>query len=188
MQEHDHDPLIARIARDLRAPVSLDPALDARVMAQVLGLPLHRPAGAWRRLWRWWRRPRVFAMSPLGALAAAATLAVTAFVAARALAPGREPQVPETAAVRTPVEFLLVAPHASSVALVGDFNDWHAATPLHPVTSREKGVWSVTVPLAPGRYRYAFVVDGVRWEPDPSAPPAPDDEFGTPASVVTVGG
>jgi len=61
-----------------------------------------------------------------------------------------------------------------------------SATPLH--TAAAGGLWAVTVPLAPGRYRYAFVVDGKRWQPDPSAPPAPDDEFGSPSSVVTVGG
>jgi len=44
------------------------------------------------------------------------------------------------------------------------------------------------VPLAPGRYRYAFLVDGSRWLADPAAPRARDDEFGTPSSVVTVGG
>jgi len=85
------------------------------------------------------------------------------------------------------VEFLLMAPRAASVMLVGDFNDWTAsATPLH--TAAAGGLWAVTVPLPPGRYRYAFVVDGTRWQPDPSAPPAPDDEFGSPASVVTIGG
>jgi len=31
-------------------------------------------------------------------------------------------------------------------------------------------------------------VDGSRWLADPAAPAARDDEFGTPSSVVTVGG
>jgi hypothetical protein len=49
-------------------------------------------------------------------------------------------------------------------------------------------VWSAVVPLPPGRYRYAFLVDGSQWLADPTAPRAFDDEFGTPSSVVTVGG
>lgn len=183
MFEPDDDTLTdvtARVAASLKAAVRFDPALDARVMAQVTALPVHRPGGSLGRVWSWLRRPRTFAVSPLAGLAAAAGIAAIVFVATRsgtATATGD----------RTPVEFLLVAPRAASVMLVGDFNDWTAsATPLRSAAAG--GLWTVTVPLAPGRYRYAFVVDGKRWQPDPSAPPAPDDEFGSPASVVTVGG
>jgi 1,4-alpha-glucan branching enzyme len=67
---------------------------------------------------------------------------------------------------------------------VGDFNDWNpAATPLHRASD---GVWSVTVPLRPGRYRYTFIVDGTRWRRDPAAPPALEDDFGAPTSVITI--
>jgi len=185
--EHDDDTLTdvtARVAASLKAAVRLDPALDARVMAHVATLPAHRPIGSLGRAWTWLRRPRTFALSPLAGLAAAAGLTAIVFVAARF---GGTAVTPPAGGDRTPVEFLLVAPRAASVTLVGDFNDWTAsATPLH--TAAAGGLWAVTVPLAPGRYRYAFVVDGKRWQPDPSAPPAPDDEFGSPSSVVTVGG
>jgi 1,4-alpha-glucan branching enzyme len=84
------------------------------------------------------------------------------------------------------VQFVVVAPGAGSVALVGDFNDWDStATPMH--ATRNGGLWSITLPLAPGRYRYAFLVNGSRWLPDPAAPRAQDD-FDAPSSVVTVGG
>jgi len=185
--ERDDDTLTdvtARVAASLKAPVRLDPALDARVMAQVAGLPTHRPVSALGRAWSWLRRPRPFAVSPLTGLAAVAGVAAVVLVAARFASP---PIAAPATGDRTPVEFLLMAPRAASVMLVGDFNDWTAsATPLH--TAAAGGLWAVTVPLPPGRYRYAFVVDGTRWQPDPSAPPAPDDEFGSPASVVTIGG
>jgi len=84
------------------------------------------------------------------------------------------------------VQFVLVAPSAKSVALVGDFNDWDAATT--PLVRSAAGVWSGTVTLAPGRHLYAFVVDGTRWVADPAAPQALGDDFGTPNSVITVGG
>ncbi|OLD94921.1 MAG: hypothetical protein AUG79_07280 [Gemmatimonadetes bacterium 13_1_20CM_4_69_16] len=85
-------------------------------------------------------------------------------------------------------QFVVVAPRAARVALVGDFNDWDAArTPMRP-SQRGGPVWTAVVPLSPGRYRYAFLVDGSRWLADPAAPAARDDEFGTPSSVVTVGG
>ena len=87
----------------------------------------------------------------------------------------------------TVIQFVLVAPEAASVALVGDFNDWNvSATPL--VQGQGDGVWSVTVPLTPGRYQYSFLVDGSTWIQDPRAARAVEDEFGRPNSVVTIGG
>jgi 1,4-alpha-glucan branching enzyme len=83
-------------------------------------------------------------------------------------------------------QFVLVAPGAHSVALVGDFNDWDlSATKL--VRQGGDGVWYVTLPLRPGRYRYAFVVDGTVWRNDPNAV-GMEDDFGRPNSVVTIGG
>jgi hypothetical protein len=79
------------------------------------------------------------------------------------------------------VRFALRAP-AERVTVIGDFNDWDpTATPL----TRRDGEWSATVALKPGRYRYAFLVDGSRLEADPAGPAA-GDEFGGPASAVTV--
>jgi hypothetical protein len=57
---------------------------------------------------------------------------------------------------------------ARQVAAVGDFNGWRAvATPMRrePATHR----WTATVALRDGEHRYAFVVDGTRWTPDPTA-------------------
>ena len=78
-----------------------------------------------------------------------------------------------------------MAPSASHVALVGDFNGWDAhATPLHAVAAR--GVWAVEIPLRPGRHAYAFVVDDSTWMADPVAARAPGDDFGAPNSVIVV--
>ncbi len=83
-----------------------------------------------------------------------------------------------------PVRFALRAPASAHVTLTGDFNDWDAGRiPLHA----RAGEWSVTLRLPPGRYRYAFVVDGSRWVADPRGAAATDDDFGTPTSVITVG-
>src|SRR6266542_6461315 len=85
-------------------------------------------------------------------------------------------------------QFVLVAPRAATVSLVGDFNDWDTArTPMRALRA-DGTVWTVVVPLSPGRYRYAFLVNGAQWLADPAAPAARDDEFGAPSSVVTVGG
>jgi hypothetical protein len=82
------------------------------------------------------------------------------------------------------IQFVLVAPGARRVAVVGDFNDWNpAAAPL----SAAGGVWSGQLDVPVGRHDYAFVVDGERWVRDPNAPQAPADEFGTGYSVLVVG-
>ena len=38
-----------------------------------------------------------------------------------------------------------------------------------PMTRDERGVWIATVPLAPGRHAYVFVVDDTVWVTDPRA-------------------
>ena len=103
-------------------------------------------------------------------------------------------QAPSTAHPRDTVvvtRFMLVAPGAKQVTLVGDFNHWdQQATPLVPVAApgAKNGVWTVDLPLAPGRFSYAFLVDGQRWVADPTRPRAVGDDFGRPSSAVTVGG
>jgi len=183
------DPLIARVADALRQPVPLAPGFDARVMAAVRRSPPSLPL----RAWTWLREPRVVAVSPLGVLAMAAGMAGLLVVGAVSREPGagsREPRAGSqeltTVAAAASVTFVLVAPQARSVALAGDFNDWDAARAL--MRREASGLWTVDVPLTPGRYRYVFVVDGRRFVADPAAPRAVGDDFGTPTSVVTIGG
>src|SRR5262245_24574255 len=166
MFERNEDDVVERVVRQLRQPVSIDPSLDARVMAEIAAdaapLATPRPRFPLRR-WPW--------------LAAAAALG--AILIARPWSGGTDQ------GGLNAFQFVLVAPHASSVAVVGDFNDWD---PARSPMQTAQGVWATTLPLAPGRYRYAFLINGVEWRADPGAPAARDDEFGTPSSVITVGG
>jgi hypothetical protein len=156
------DEQLSRIIAELKRPVQLDPALDQRVLGELRAAPF--PATPSRR-----RGLRTWAGGALGG-ALAAGLLVTVL--------GRDP------APTRPVELRLSAP-ASQVMVVGDFNDWDpAATPLRP--GNEGGTWTVELRLAPGRYRYTFLIDGRRWVPDPAEPRAADDDFGAPTSVLTV--
>ncbi len=83
----------------------------------------------------------------------------------------------------TPTQFVLRAPDAARVSVVGDFNDWDPdATPM---AETGDGVWSVVVPLQPGSIRFSFLIDGREWRADPAAPPAPLD-FGRPTSLAFV--
>lgn len=186
MSDH-HDELIERIAAELRRAAPSDPAARARIMAAV-----RRPTWWHRRApWQWLVVPLPVRVTPLHLLAA--TLVMIAALASvrtrrtvapptRAAAPivGVAPMGPQI------VQFVFVAPAASHVSLVGDFNDWDVeAAPMRRAGA--PGVWSIAVSLAPGRHVYAFVVDGTKWQVDPSAPRAPGDDFGTPNSVIVVG-
>ncbi len=186
----ENDELIERVVDALKEPVRLDPALDRRVMAEVAAAaPPRATVGAARLSLAWLRRTRTVRVSPLGGLALAAGIAALVLIARTWIGVGEPPPVsPLTPPTDVPmVQFVLVAPGAVTVSLVGDFNDWSVeATPM--LASAGHGVWAVTIPLAPGRYRYAFLVDGSRWLRDPAAPPALDNEFGPPNSVLTVGG
>lgn len=89
-------------------------------------------------------------------------------------------------AAQSSVRFVFVAPYASRVSLVGDFNGWNPSSmPMR--RSSDGRAWTLDVPLAAGRHVYAFIVDG-DLAPDPAAPRAGDDDFGVPSSVVLVAG
>lgn len=64
------------------------------------------------------------------------------------------------------VLFSLIAPEANDVRLLGDFNNWDTETGIR-LRRNGNGVWHTTVDLAPGRYLYKFLIDGV-WRPDPA--------------------
>lgn len=162
------DDIVERVVRQLRQPMSIDAALDGRVMDEIAAdaAPLATPRPRFQvRGGRW---PWLAAAAVLGAI-----------LIARPWSGGNGSDGSSA------FQFVLVAPQAASVSLVGDFNDWD---PARAPMQTAQGVWATSVPLTPGRYRYAFLVNGVEWRADPGAPPARDDEFGTPSSVITVGG
>jgi len=192
MRQHDDlesmeqdDGVIERVAEELRRPLRVNAALfDARVMDEVL----RTPSGLRARIASL-VQPRTFRVSPLVALAAGLLFAVSVAGSLLYVLPASPRAVAHTPARTAPgspiVQFGFVAPHASSVALVGDFNDWDPkATPLRAASTG--GVWSVEVPIQPGRHLYAFVVDGTVWRPDPAAPKATGEDFGEPNSALTV--
>jgi len=83
------------------------------------------------------------------------------------------------------VLFIANAPGADNVHLAGDFNNWSAnATPMVPSENGE--AFRALLPLAPGRYRYRYVVDG-QWLADPHNEHAESNPFGELNSVVEVG-
>ena len=59
--------------------------------------------------------------------------------------------------------FTLAAPEAQRVQLAGDFNSWDAEGSEMEFSN---GIWQKMLTLAPGRYRYRYIVDGC-WKADP---------------------
>lgn len=104
---------------------------------------------------------------------------------ARAPEPSRDAlgALASDAAERAVVRFVVLAPAAREVALVGEFNGWDPAA--MPMRRAADGTWFLEAPIAPGRHRYAFLVDG-RLVTDPGAPVARDDDFGVGSSVILV--
>lgn len=195
------DPYVDWIAREAKRPVAVDPMAVERVMARVRHEP--RPTSRGSR-WRWLIEPRSLPLSPmLGAALAAGLIGIGVLLGHTKIDRGGQsqtggpgalaensPRSPLTDTVRV-IKFVLVAPHAATVSVVGDFNNWDAqATPM--TRTPTGGTWSVAVPLTSGRHVYAFVINGAngttQWVADPTAPLAPEDGLGAPNSVVLVGG
>jgi len=167
------------IVQELQRPVRVDESFDRRVMVRV------------RRLYAE-RRPRGVAgwigaavnLTRRPAYATALAAGVVAVVTVGMLR-SRPQTVADTGPI--PVQFVLVAPEARSVAVVGDFNNWGLGdTAL--VAENHNGVWSVSAPVPAGVHRYAFLVNGKQWVADPTAPRAADDDFGQPSSALVVEG
>jgi hypothetical protein len=196
MTEHDIDPELQWIVTEARRPVTTDPAARVRLLDALRAEPLPRRSPPLVALLL---RPRRMVLPPLAAAALAAGLVAVGFItgywlhrdgrqtAGQVAVVAGHPQLPDSLVPRV-VKFVLIAPDAQRVAVVGDFNGWDAR--VNPMTTRTPdGRWTVFVPLRPGLHVYSFVVDGDHFLPDPSAPLAPDDGFGASRtnSIVVVG-
>ena len=80
------------------------------------------------------------------------------------------------------VTFTIEAPAAAHVQLAGDFNDW---TPDGTEMEAVGRVWKKTLKLAPGRYRYRYVIDG-EWHSDPHNAVVEASPFGGEDSVLVL--
>jgi hypothetical protein len=161
------------------------PSVSAAFVAGVLERTsaISTPAARASRLaWLW--TPHTLQWN-LAQAAAVVVLAVAAgFGVARAIDSRAPVASPAGGATPVMVRLVVLQPEARTVHAVGDFNGWDPMrTSLQQVSS---GVWSVTLPLTPGRYEYMFVVDGQRWVGDPSAVEQADDGFGSRNAVLEV--
>jgi hypothetical protein len=161
------------------------PDVSAAVMWRLQGLEpepapraaIGRAADALRGAVSWLLTPQSVRLRP------AAAFGVVALIAAAVLV--FQPADSQVAAgpgeLELLVQFRISADDARQVALVGTFSGWEG----HALEEVSPGVWSTTLPLAPGMYDYAFVIDGERWQLDPLAP-AVADGFGGANSRIAV--
>lgn len=172
------EPWLSEAVELLRSPVERRRAAVDAVVLAAMQRPIER---AHRRgVWHWLTQPRLV-LSPLSAAGWLVTAGVLALLLTRVPALDAPPGAALDRVIRH--QFVLVAPDARSVSLVGNFNAWSVgATPL----VRRGDVWTVELALEPGRHVYSFVIDEREWVADASAPRAADDDFGRPSSVLIV--
>ncbi|MCK4237343.1 MAG: isoamylase early set domain-containing protein [Candidatus Krumholzibacteria bacterium] len=83
------------------------------------------------------------------------------------------------------VHFSIYAPRAGRVNIVGDFNNWSMTA--DPLYDRDGiGLWTILMPITPGRYEYKYILNGEKWIPDPGNSHEVDDGFGGLNSVLVV--
>lgn len=93
---------------------------------------------------------------------------------------------PSLDAAPIPSQFVLRSSTARRVSVVGDFNHWNPDSA--PMTRSPDGdLWSITIPVAPGRHMYAFMIDDTVFTVDPRAPKTRDPDLGVDGSVIIVG-
>lgn len=86
---------------------------------------------------------------------------------------------------RIGTRFAFHAPSASSIKVVGNFNNW-TPTDDCQMKKEKSGMWSKTLDLEPGTYQYKFIIDEV-WVEDKTNPKSIDSPFGGRNSIIKVG-
>ena len=108
--------------------------------------------------------------------------AVTKVVAKKA-APCAVAKASEKPAAKA-VTFTVHADKGKAVYVAGEFNKWDPTAKKMAYKARA-GVYSATVKLAPGRYEYKFVMDGI-WCADPENVNSVKNDQGTFNSFIVV--
>ena len=117
---------------------------------------------------------RIHTQKWLALTAAAAFVVVCAGLIITLLNNAVSPEPADSVTVR----FILEAPGANRVEVVGDWNGWDPSK--DPLTDSDgDGTWETTLHLIRGKeYRYQFLINNADWIADPQAPLKIEDGFG----------
>jgi hypothetical protein len=105
-------------------------------------------------------------------------------VPAAQLATPAPPLLPAHASTARPIVFELDVAGARTVQVLGDFNGWSRESSR--MQRSADGRWRLTTLLPPGRYVYAYLVDGARFVRDPARDAVEDRDFGVTGSELVV--
>jgi hypothetical protein len=170
-----------RIVERLRNLPELTPPADLRpgIMASLAP----KKPGWMARLRLFLVRPQTITFVPIKWAPALAVILLLAVVPRWTSMDNVRKPVAETATTRqASLTLTFEHPDARQVALIGTFNRW---MPDGLVKTEKRGdVWIFHVDVEPGRYEYAFLVDGQEIVPDPQAAFSRNNGFGTPNSIV----
>jgi hypothetical protein len=178
-----YEEMADRIKTMIRKMPQIDP--PAGLLPLVMEAVRAKSVPLWLRAYRWARSPRSFTFTLLHAVPAMALCAL--LVCTVFFQHGRENRNITLAESREfiPVVFALDMPDAHSVQVVGSFNNWvPQPCSLHKDSGSTR--WTLTLRLQPGRYEYAFLVDG-KHTPHPEAEFYQDDGFGNQNTVLALG-
>jgi hypothetical protein len=196
MSDVERDPLVRRAIDELQQMPAADAAAIRRVVAAaaaarvtpaddepLLASPRRRPS-------RYWPVAGIAAAAAIAGFAlstvwrsnepAAAPTAMASQLALQPAANGAAEALPIAQ------QFVFNSRTAQSVSVVGDFNKWNASS-ARMTRASDPSLWSVTIPIAPGRHVYGFMVDDSLFVLDPRAPKVRDRELGADGSVIIVG-
>jgi hypothetical protein len=181
-REHTEELLV--LARMLREMPDRDPPKD--LAEAVLRSLKPKQISPWRRLYLWAATPRSISIAPLRLIPAGVAISIALFLTIHFF-PRQESllRVNGNGQTLVPVTFTFQYPEARSVNLIGSFNQWNP-TGFHMSPRGEERVWILHLKLPPGRYEYAFLVDGKVIFPDPRSPFSESDGFGSRNSIIFV--
>ena len=201
MTDASRDPLVHRAIEELRRLPPVDAAAIQRVVAAAAAARLTPSDDEPPVLAPYRGRPRrVWSMVGLAAAAALvgfvvrgawkpisqpAPVAVATTAASSQPTQVRAASANERESMPVPQQFVFIYRGAHRVALVGDFNRWDPnSAPMN--RSPDGEMWSVTLPIAPGRHMYGFMIDDSLFMLDPRMPKARDPDLGAEGSIVLV--
>lgn len=203
MSGADRDRVVQRAVDELRNLPRTDPAVIARVVAAA-GAARVSPADAEttvefdraRKTRRWMLVgvAAVAAFAGFGLSRARGSFTPTAAIAPQAASVASTTQslelqpVASNAADALPLskQFVFHRRGARNVSVVGDFNRWNPES-ARMTRAADGDLWSITVPVLPGRHMYGFMVDDSLFVLDPREPTGRDADLGVEASVIIVG-
>lgn len=202
------DPMLDRAIDELRRLPPVDDLAVRRVVTAAASRPASSDVGAADaspRRGRRWPRPWIAigltaaaaaigfvvrgALSPPRAVDRVIASAATPVSSSPAAAPVQRIQMtasPAPDATPVPLQFVLRSAGAHRVSVVGDFNAWNPGS-ARMLRSPDGDLWSITIPVAPGRHTYGFMIDDTLFTLDPRAPRTRDPDLGVDGSVIVVG-